>query len=366
MRGTSRKGIFLILIALSSLFLASSLLNVRSVAATSSGTPLTSHHGIAIHSDSEFTFANGVVSGSGIQADPYMIENWDIDVQSNSVPVSFPGETLIAGILIANTTSYVIVQNVRVSSFIQQWFLNMGIVLWNTTNVVVESSRVFNGDHGVLLIGANKSTIVHNEFFNQVEPVAIAGGFPSESLTATGNVVAQNNIHDARGVGIEVFNASDNLITGNSISNMFQWAAFFQGGADRNVFSGNNITGSAVGIEAVFSSVNNTIVGNSFDVQILGVGVGFGSNGTIVTGNNIHSLQEGVNLIEVTGSVVSGNTVQANETGIKLLEGTIANRVTGNVIIAHIGLFFCGTKIGLNRFAPNDLNGSSLRMGFCN
>ena len=366
MLGTSRKGIFLILLTSSSLFLVSSLLNVRCVAATDSSIPLTSHNGIAIHSDKEFSLANGVVSGSGSQADPYVITGWDIDVSTNPVPVILADGTLIAGMLIANTTSYLIVRNVQVHSLIPRWGINQGIVLWNTTNVAVENSRVWNSNHGVVMIGTSRSTIFQNEFFNQIEPVAIAGGIPLASSTASGNVVAQNNIHGADAVGVEVFDASDNVITDNSISNMSAWAAFFQGGANRNVFFGNTITSSAVGIEAVFSSVNNTITGNSFDVQILGVGVGFGSNGTIVSGNNIHSLQGGINLIEVTNSAVSGNAVQANGTGIKLLEGTTANRVTGNVIIAHIGLFFCGTKIGLNRFAPNDLSGSDLRIGFCN
>ncbi|OLD15022.1 MAG: hypothetical protein AUI97_00030 [Crenarchaeota archaeon 13_1_40CM_3_52_17] len=365
MRGTSRKGILLILLALSNLFLVSSLLSVRSVAATGSESPLTSHHGIAIHSDKEFILANGVVSGSGTQADPYVIASWDIDVSADPVPVILSSGTLNAGIFIANTTAYVIVRNVQVHSSIPGWWMNVGIVLWNTTNVVVESSRVWNGNNGVVLVATSRSTIVQNEFFNQVEPVAIVGGFPLASSKASGNIIAQNTIHGGRAVGIEVFDASDNVITDNSIWNMSAWAAFFQWGANGNIFSGNHISSSAVGIEAVFSSINNTIVGNSFDVQILGVGVGFGSNGTIVTGNNIHSIQGGINLIEVTNSIVSGNTVQANGTGIKLLEGTTANRITGNLVIAHIGLFVCGTIIGLNRFAPNDLKGSDLRMEFC-
>jgi parallel beta-helix repeat protein len=365
MRGTSRKGILLILISLSSLFLMSSLLNVRNVAAASSTTPLTNHNGIAIHSDKEFTSANGVVSGSGTSADPFVIAGWDIDVSADPVPVILSSGTVIAGMFIANTTSYVMVKNVQVHSSIPGWWLNQGIVLWNTTNVLVESSRVWNGNHGVALIAASRSTIVENEFFNLIEPVAIVGGFPLASSTASGNVIAQNDIHGGRVVGIEVFDASDNLITGNSISNMSQWAAFFQGRSNRNVFSGNHITSSVVGIEAVYSSVNDTIVGNSIDAQILAVGVGFGANGTIVSENQIHSMQWGINLIEVTRSIVSGNTVQSTDTGIRLLEGTTANFITGNVVIAHIGIFVCGTKIGLNRIAPNDLNKSDLPIGFC-
>jgi len=45
------------------------------VAAGGRGTP---HGVIHINGNGEFLAANGVVSGTGAQADPYIIENWDI------------------------------------------------------------------------------------------------------------------------------------------------------------------------------------------------------------------------------------------------------------------------------------------------
>lgn len=365
-QGNVRKGILLILITLSSLFLVSTgLLNVRSVAAASRSATVI-HDGIAIHSEEEFTSANGVVSGSGTPADPYVIENWDIEVPAYSVPVVFPGGTYLAGILIANTTAHVVLRNVQVHSGFPEWGVNLGIVLWNTTNVAVESSRVWNGNHGVLMLGAKDSRIVLNEFYNLIEAVAIAGGVPSNAFVATGNVISQNTIHDARAVGIEVLNSSRNMIRNNSISRSL-WGALFESGSIGNVFSMNRIINSTVGVEALYSSYNNTISGNFFDVKIEGIGIGFGSNGTLVRSNEVHSLQWGINLIEVSGSEVSRNHVQASDVGINLLRAATMNIITGNVVASHTGIFVCRTSIGSNSLAPppNDLRASDRPIEHC-
>jgi parallel beta-helix repeat protein len=346
--------------------LSTSFLDVRSVAASS--LPISIHNAIAIHSDTQFTVANGVASGSGSATDPYVIENWNVNVQASSVPAVFPGGTWIAGILVANTTAHVIIRNVQVYSYIQAWGQNLGIVLWNTTNVRVESSLVFNGNTGVLLQGAKDSTIVSNRFINLIEAVEIVGGYPFEDFVAARNVVSENTIDTATGVGVSLLDASDNLIVNNSISNVgFGWGAFIRRGSVRNVFSGNHINSSAVGIEVIESSLNNTVSDNFFDVQILGVGVGFGSNGTIVSNNEIHSMRWGINMIAVQKSTTSQNTIQSSEIGINLLRAATMNTITGNTVTAHIGIFVCGTEIGYNRIAPppNDLRSSDQPIEHC-
>ncbi len=361
-----RTALFLTFIALSSLLILSNpALFTRVVAG--SATTGTLHNAIGIHSNEDFTAANGVVSGSGTATDPFIMENWIINVQTSSVPVVFPSGTLIAGILIANTTAYVILRNVEVYSLIPEWFMNLNIVLSNTTNVSVESSRVWAGSTGVALLGARDSRVVSNEFFYLTQPVAIAGGLPVPTSIASGNSVSQNWIHDSRDTGVVLVAATDNLISDNWISNMEAWGGFIDRGSANNVFSGNHVSNSAVGIEAVDSSLNNTISQNSFNVTILGVGVGFGANGTIVSDNEIHSLKWGVNLIDVSGTRVSQNTVQASAIGINLLEATVGDTITGNVVTSHIGLFICGTEIGFNHIAPppNDLRASDRPIERC-
>ena len=60
---------------------------------------LTQHNAIYIDGDSDFTSANGVVSGSGIKSDPYIIENWSISASNAH------------GILIENTNAFFKIRN---------------------------------------------------------------------------------------------------------------------------------------------------------------------------------------------------------------------------------------------------------------
>ena len=54
---------------------------------------------IYINGNSQFTTTNGVVSGTGIATDPYVIENWSINAGSS------------IGIHIRFTTAYFIIRN---------------------------------------------------------------------------------------------------------------------------------------------------------------------------------------------------------------------------------------------------------------
>jgi parallel beta-helix repeat protein len=340
---------------------SNNILNVVSVVASSQSTSV--HNAIAIHSNAEFTPANGVVSGSGNPTDPYIVENWVIDVSSSSVPVVFPSGVLTAGILIANTTVHVIIRQVQVYSLIPRWGV-IGIALMNTTNVAVESSRVHDGNTGVSLFGASRSKIEFNEFFNLITPVGIAG-VPPEGFVATGNIVSNNSIHDAT-LGIDLVQASDNLIVNNSIWHVAEWAGAIERGSFDNVFSGNTISNSTVGIEVLDTSLNNTISGNFFEVKA-GVGVGYGANGTIVSYNEIHSLEWGITLVDVSQSKISRNTIQAGQIGINLLYYTTMNSITGNQINAPVGIFVCYTELGSNHIAPppNDFRASDRPIERC-
>ena len=61
------------------------------------------HDPIVISDDSEFTSENGVVSGSGNESDPYIIENWEIALDAAS--------EASAGILISGTESHFVVRD---------------------------------------------------------------------------------------------------------------------------------------------------------------------------------------------------------------------------------------------------------------
>ncbi|MCX6094593.1 MAG: right-handed parallel beta-helix repeat-containing protein [Candidatus Bipolaricaulota bacterium] len=59
-----------------------------------------SHEPIYIYGDADFTFANGVLSGTGTEADPYVIEGWRVEAPNADY-----------GIYVDHTTRYFVVRN---------------------------------------------------------------------------------------------------------------------------------------------------------------------------------------------------------------------------------------------------------------
>ncbi len=92
--------------------------------ASAHGTP---HAPIAIDGDSALTPANGVVSGSGTELDPFIIEGWEI------IPTSG------FGLSISHTTSFIVVRSLHISS--DRWE-SWGMGLHQVSNVSVEDSIV--------------------------------------------------------------------------------------------------------------------------------------------------------------------------------------------------------------------------------
>ncbi|MEW6070669.1 MAG: hypothetical protein AB1485_08630, partial [Candidatus Thermoplasmatota archaeon] len=96
---------------------------------TKSFTTLQSHEPIYIHGNDEFVKMNGIIAGSGVKDDPYIIEGWKIKVEGDH------GN----GILIMDTSAWLILRNCHVigygylsSEARERW--SRGIHLHNVTN----------------------------------------------------------------------------------------------------------------------------------------------------------------------------------------------------------------------------------------
>ncbi|MFO8033733.1 MAG: NosD domain-containing protein [Candidatus Bipolaricaulota bacterium] len=99
---------------------------------------------IYIHGDEAFTWANGVVCGSGTADDPYIIEGWVIET---------PGYDY--GIYISNTTAHFVIRNCRIR-YPQQ---GTGIFLSAVKNGRVENTAVYGGRTGIQLRSAEDTVI---------------------------------------------------------------------------------------------------------------------------------------------------------------------------------------------------------------
>ncbi len=102
---------------------------------------------IYIHGDDAFTWANGVVRGSGTEGDPYIIEGWVIETAGYDY-----------GIYISGTTAHFVIRNCQVR-YPQE---RAGIFLSNVVNGRIEQSAVFGGRVGIHLLAAKQVTITGN------------------------------------------------------------------------------------------------------------------------------------------------------------------------------------------------------------
>ncbi|MHC1575866.1 MAG: NosD domain-containing protein, partial [Methanosarcinaceae archaeon] len=116
----------------------------------------TSRFGIRIDSDSDFTTANGVSAGTGTAANPYIIENWNIN-----------GTGYGYTIYIGNTTKHVIVRNCSLhhaSGDSSQYYWDSAFPMWNATNVTVQNNSVYANDHGVYIDHSSGLNIIENSY----------------------------------------------------------------------------------------------------------------------------------------------------------------------------------------------------------
>jgi len=152
------------------------------VAGSVEAAALPNHGQIRIEMNSAFTSANGVVGGTGNAADPYVIGGWEINASKTD------------GILISNTTAFVVIRDVYVHAgwnhtYSGNGYANHdGIRLWNAQNVRIENATLFDNGNGIFLQDPIHVTIIHSELaFN-----ADFGIFGSGSDIS----VLQNAFHD--------------------------------------------------------------------------------------------------------------------------------------------------------------------------
>lgn len=110
------------------------------------------HAPIIIESNTNFTSANGVVSGSGTQSDPYIIEGWEI-----CAPDSWYSSGL--GIKIKNTNAYFIITNCYIFSVMGgRGSYTYGIYLINVTHGVIKNVVCYHLEGGITLSSDNTVT----------------------------------------------------------------------------------------------------------------------------------------------------------------------------------------------------------------
>ncbi|MDI6856670.1 MAG: right-handed parallel beta-helix repeat-containing protein, partial [Candidatus Thermoplasmatota archaeon] len=124
---------------------------VTAVKSESNSKTLTSHAPIYIDGNDDFIVGqNGVVSGSGTESDPYIIENWDIDAST------------AYGIIIEDTDVYFIIRN----CVIHDGKSNYGIYFYSVQNGKIDNMTSYNNHAGILLYSSSNNQITNCAVYN--------------------------------------------------------------------------------------------------------------------------------------------------------------------------------------------------------
>src|SRR5205807_1772784 len=189
---------------------------------------LQTHGPIAIIANVDFTAANGVRSGTGTAADPYIIRDWFIDGNSYA--------TAQAMLWIESTDAYVVIENVRIANLVgtNQW---EGIQLghWpatvSTQHVTIRHNAIENAQHAYGIAVVN----------------ATAGGIDTAGAVdtvITGNLVSMDypgrkTVSADASQGIDITEKSDGATVVGNVIHTLQWGILL--GSDNAQILSNTI-----------------------------------------------------------------------------------------------------------------------------
>ncbi len=152
------------------------------------------HDPISIEGDGGFVPENGVVGGSGTEADPYMISGWRIDMSGEPYPKS--------AVKVANTTAVFVVSDMFIYG---EDPYARGIYLLNVTSGAIDTCRVEDLYTGIGVQSSSEVDVAHN------------------TLTLTGCVVSgSNNVtveeNDCFGVNVDVSSSQNVSVVRNQVN----------------------------------------------------------------------------------------------------------------------------------------------------
>ncbi len=174
--------------------------------------------------------------------------------------------------------------------------------------------------------------------------------FKNVRNSVVNEVVSYNN-----GVGIDLTDSYNNIISNSSISNNYCGICIYSYGfSHNNTIIGNNIGYNNInGIEVDSSS--SIIITKNKIINTIGNGIKISSSSTItITRNNIMDNFRGIDLQESSSITVSENNIENNVDGIDSFSSNIAifeNNIENNV--CGIGIFSSNNTLSRNNIDDN-------------
>lgn len=310
---------------------------------------------IVIYYDEDFTAANGVVSGSGTESDPYIIEGWSIDASQGDTG-SWP--YIRAGIAVYQTTKYFIIKNCQIVTSGES---ECGILLSYLDNGTVQNC-VINGGYTGISLSSSYNVVISSNTIEDCEDGISNGSSSSDSIT-----ISDNTITGCTDTGIEFHYLTNSSATGNIITNngsgIYASALWFGDCTiSNNIVQGNEYNG----IELDDDSEDNTIsYNNTSNNGGDGLAI-YGTGNTISYNTSNGNTWTGI-LLDYTGlttSTASSNTVSNNTSsgnggdGIYVGSGCINNIITNNIALGNNTSGWWYYDININA-SPNTVSGNT-------
>ncbi|MEM4308139.1 MAG: NosD domain-containing protein [Thermoplasmata archaeon] len=262
----------------------------------------TPHAPIHINGNGQFDAAHGVIGGDGSQANPYIIENYEINANGGSY-----------GIWIENTTAYFIVRNCTVynaTAYLSEPE-GAGIALNNVTNGKLEYNICNESRKGIRISGGSNHNIITN---NNVHSNTYTTGI--SLVNSTNNTVINNSVWDNAQEGIYLYNSSYNTIRNNNVSENGN-------GIYLDRYSKNN------------TIINNIVTSNSLSGIVLSA---FSANNTITSNNVSGNNEYGIYLNGANYNIFSYNLFYNNaKYGINITSSCTGNIIHHNNFIRNNG-----------------------------
>ncbi len=273
------------------------------------------HAPIGINNDTDF--ANQAASegwrGTGTVADPYIIENYDIDAHGEG-----------NAIYIGNTTVYFVVRSCTLyNASFHSWpySTGAGIALYNVQNGKIENNTATNNYWAIFTWYSGNNSIDKNNATNNDKGIF---------LYNSGNNTITNNNANSNNNGIHLYNSSNNTITNNNATKNGN-GIYLECSSNNNIITKNNANSNNDYGTRLEDCSNNTITNNTVTNNKYGIHLYRSGNNNIITNNNVSNNDDGIYLRYSSNNTITNNTVTNNKDGISLWSSS-NNTITNNTV----------------------------------
>lgn len=287
---------------------------------------------LLIVADDYFTSGNGVSSGDGTEANPFVIEDLVIEVPSDPV---LEGQ----GIRISHTEAHFVIRNVTIRSDGPGWVAPssypVGIFLNAAENAVIESCTIQNMSVGIEMAMSSDAVIRDSTM------VGCGVGIHSELSASTGylyGLTVSGNTFARDTVGVHIYyspwdiHVTDNVFLDNGVPTLIEGCRVVD-------FSGNSVSGTDTAVEGlsegpVFNYCHDLNVTSNVVTGVGGDGLEVdGSLRVVVSDNSIGCGGRCLIVSDSTDVDVAGNVILSGQVGVWIQSSdeveVMMNRILG-------------------------------------